>query len=59
MFMANKNNSKQGTDNERRIDHMANIIEKQVRTERHLEQHSDISNSPENIEHVKKVQEER
>jgi hypothetical protein len=57
--MENKNNNKQGTENERRIDHMANIIEKQVRTERHLEQNSDISRSQDNMEHVKKVQQER
>jgi hypothetical protein len=57
--MEKRSNEKQGIENERRIQQMANIIEKQVRTERHLEQHSDISHSPENIEHVKKLQQER
>ena len=38
--MIMENDKRQGTDNERRIEHMANLIEKQVRTERHLEQSS-------------------
>ncbi len=46
-------------ENERRIEHMANLIEKQVRTERHLEQHADIARSKENIEHAKELQKER
>ncbi|HWT75828.1 MAG TPA: hypothetical protein VN258_14080 [Mobilitalea sp.] len=44
---------------ERRVDHLVNLVEKQTRTERHLEEHSDISSSPENIEHAKKVNEDR
>lgn len=54
-----KNNSKQGLETERRIDHIANLVEKQTRTERHLEQHSDIASSPENIEHAKQLQQDR
>ncbi len=54
-----ENDKKQGTDNERRIEHMASLIEKQVRTERHLEQHSDIAHSPENIEHARQLQRDR
>jgi hypothetical protein len=59
--MDNNNNNKntKGIENERRIDHLVNIVERQTRTERHLEQNSDIPRSPENIEHVKQVQEER
>lgn len=49
----------QGVENERRIDQITNLVEKQTRTERHLEQHSDISSSPENVEHVKQIQKER
>lgn len=45
-------------ENERRLDHLVNLVEKTTRTERHLEEHSDIS-SPDNIEHAKQVQEER
>lgn len=44
---------------ERRVDHLVNLVEKQTRTERHLEEHSDISKSQENIDHAKKVNEER
>jgi hypothetical protein len=44
---------------ERRVDHLINLVEKQTRTERHLEEHSDISSSPENLEHAKRVNEER
>jgi len=52
-------NIKQGTENERRIDHLENLVEKKTRTERHLEEHSDISSSPKNIEHAKELQKDR
>lgn len=48
-----------GLEKERRVDHLINLVEKQTRTERHLEEHSDISKSPDNIEHAKQVNEER
>lgn len=58
--MDNSDNKEiQGLVNERRIDHLRNIVEKQTRTERHLEEHSDISKSPENIAHVKEIQQDR
>jgi hypothetical protein len=41
------------------VDHLVNLVEKQTRTERHLEEHSDISKSPENIELAKQLNEER
>jgi len=44
--------------NERRIEELLNINERYVRTERHLEQHSDIAD-PENIRHSEELQEER
>ena len=44
---------------ERRVDHLINLVEKQTRTERHLEEHSDISSSKENIEHAKSVNDDR
>mgnify|MGYP007135335987 CR=1 FL=1 len=46
-------------ENERRIDHLRNIVEKQTRTERHLEEHGDIPRSHENMEHVKELQRKR
>lgn len=45
-------------ENERRIEHLEGLVERQTRTERHLEQYSDIS-SPENIEHAKEIQQRR
>lgn len=44
--------------NERRINELLNINNRYVRTERHLEQHSDIAD-PENIKHSEKLQNER
>lgn len=44
--------------NERRIDELMKISNRYVRTERHLEQHSDISD-PENLEHSEQIQKER
>ena len=57
----NKWNNKdvQWLENERRIDHLRNIVEKQTRTERHLEEHGHIPRSRENLEHVKEIQRER
>lgn len=55
----NNNREKKGVENEGRINHLVNLIEKSTRTQRHLEEHSDISNSPENIQHAKEIQEER
>ena len=46
-------------ENERRVEHLCNLIEKKTRTERHLEEHSDISSSPRNIDHAKELQRER
>lgn len=47
-----------GAENSRRIDELVNTVERYTRTERHLEQHSDIA-SPEQVEHAKEVQNER
>lgn len=57
--MNDKNNKQKAVENERRIDHLTNLVEKQTRTERHLEEHSDISSSPKNIEHAKQLNQER
>lgn len=58
--MDNRSNSDiKGLENERRIDHLANLVEKSTRTERHLEEHSDIPKSRENMQHVKELQNER
>lgn len=53
----NKKNE-QACENERRVDHLVNLVERETRTERHLEQNSDISD-PDNIEHAKRVQQQR
>jgi hypothetical protein len=49
----------EGCKKERRVDHLVNLVEKKTRTERHLEEHADISKSQENIDHAKKLNEER
>jgi hypothetical protein len=46
-------------EKERRVDHLINLVEKQTRTERHLEEHSDISSSQENVDHAKHLNEKR
>ncbi len=46
-------------ENERRVEHLCNLVEKKTRTERHLEEHSGISSSQENIEHAVEIQRER
>lgn len=48
-----------GLEKERRVEHLVNLVERKTRTERHLEEHSDISSSPENVEHARKINEER
>lgn len=53
------NKEVKGIENERRVEHLINLVEKQTRTQRHLEEHSDISHSQENIDHAKKINEER
>lgn len=54
-----KSGDNNGNVNERRVNHLVNLIEKSTRTRRHLEEHSDISKSQENIEHAKQIQNER
>ncbi len=44
---------------ERQVNHLVNLVEKQIRTQRHLEEHSDITSSQENLEHARKLNEER
>lgn len=53
------NRDNEGLKKERRVDHLVNLVEKQTRTERHLEEHSDISSSQQNLEHAKQVNDER
>lgn len=54
-----RHDDKRGFENERRIDHLVNLVERSTRTERHLEEHSDIPKSLENMQHVKEIQKER
>ncbi|PKM49355.1 MAG: hypothetical protein CVV02_16325 [Firmicutes bacterium HGW-Firmicutes-7] len=56
--MHEKESSNSHRENEHRVDNLVDLVEKQTRTERHLEQHSEIS-SPENIQHAKEIQDER
>lgn len=59
VVMSIVNKDVKGIENERRIEHLINLVERKTRTEKHLEEHSDIARSKENIEHAKKVNEER
>jgi hypothetical protein len=57
-----KNNFDKNRDvedqNEKRLDQLVNLVEKHTRTERHLEQHSDIA-SPEAVIHSLEIQKDR
>lgn len=45
-------------ENARRVDQLINLVENKTRTERHLEQHSDIGD-PDRLEHAHEVQHDR
>jgi hypothetical protein len=45
-------------ENERRVDQLINLVENKTRTERHLEQHSDIGD-PDRLDHAHEVQHDR
>ena len=46
-------------ENERRIDQLENLVEKETRTERHLENTADIPSSRSNMQHVSEIQQTR
>lgn len=48
----------QQRENERRVDNLINLVENKTRSERHLEQHSDIGD-PDRLDHVYEVQSDR
>jgi hypothetical protein len=50
--------AEQQRENERRVDQLINLVENKTRTERHLEQHSDIGD-PDRLDHAHEVQHER
>lgn len=54
----NKNHSNFNNEKFNKVNELENVIEKYTRTERHLEQHSDIANT-ESIEQAKEKQKER
>ncbi|MFL0248236.1 hypothetical protein [Candidatus Clostridium stratigraminis] len=45
-------------ENERRVENLIDIVENKTRTDRHLEQHSDIGD-PDRLDHAKEVQDAR
>ena len=57
--MTDKKHLKCNSENECRAQQLENLMEKQVKTRRHLEEYSDISSSPSNIMHAKELQRER
>lgn len=52
-------NDSEAYKKELQVNHLVNLIEKQVRTQRHLEEHSDISSSQEKIEYAKQRNQKR
>lgn len=54
----NRRKTKDSHENERRIEHLENLVERRTRTKRHLEQYSNIS-SPDNIDHANRIQNKR
>jgi hypothetical protein len=48
----------QQRENARRVDQLINLVENKTRTERHLEQHSDIGD-PDRLDHAHEVQRDR
>ncbi|MDF2510509.1 MAG: hypothetical protein K0S04_375 [Herbinix sp.] len=52
-------NERKASETEHRVENLISLVEKQTRTERHLEEHTDISSSPENIKHAKEVNQNR
>lgn len=55
---AERQKKAQQKENERRVDDLINLVENKTRTERHLEQHSDIGD-PDRLPHVYEVQSAR
>jgi hypothetical protein len=55
---AERQKQAQQRENERRVDDLINLVENKTRTERHLEQHSDIGD-PDRLPHVYEVQSAR
>lgn len=51
-------NERQKKEQANRVDQLINLVEKHTRTERHLEQHSDISD-PESLESAEEIQRKR
>ena len=45
-------------ENERRVENLIDIVENKTRTDRHLEQHSDIGD-PDRLDHAKEIQDAR
>jgi hypothetical protein len=58
--MSNKDRQKEvhEREDERRVEQLINLVENKTRTERHLEQHSDIGD-PDRLDHAHEVQRER
>jgi hypothetical protein len=60
--MSNNDSEKQKRaqelENERRVENLIDIVDNKTRTDRHLEQHSDIGD-PDRLDHAHEVQHER
>ncbi|HEX3078340.1 MAG TPA: hypothetical protein VHQ24_15895 [Lachnospiraceae bacterium] len=52
-------NEQNRQENERRIDHLESLVERETRTQRHLENNRDIERTNQQMEHVQEVQQQR
>jgi hypothetical protein len=53
-----KQKEAQQLENERRVENLIDIVENKTRTDRHLEQHSDIGD-PDRLDHAREIQNAR
>lgn len=56
--MNNERNKTDSAENKHRVEQLVNVVDNYTRTQRHLEQYSNIGD-PENVEHARRIQKER
>lgn len=56
--MNNERNKTDSVENKHRVEQLVNVVDNYTRTQRHLEQYSNIGDQ-ENVEHARRIQKER
>lgn len=56
--MNNEKNKVDKIENKHRVEQLVNVVDNYTRTQRHLEQYSNIGN-PKNVDHARRIQNER